>query len=215
MPAYEKTGYAEGYLLIDDKECIFIENHRFTGRKVIYSSETEINENTIPEIINGAMNRHEQNCHEIEYLERHFTEDQPVLKRIKHIRPDVNNKIVINNAYSIVRNANGYFLGEPIKYASKDAQCRDEVEVLNNMMDGINKACGDTQIGEWVIKRNNADSNTAAISEESLYRVFLRALNNAPNKTATFIAMLNNKVIAKEVIKEQNNQERRCNPIKV
>ena len=95
------------------------------------------------------MNRHEQNRREIEYLERYFTGDQPILKRIKQIRPDVNNQIVINNAYSIVRNANGYFLGEPIKYASKDAQCRDEVEILNNMMDGIDKACGDTQIGEW------------------------------------------------------------------
>lgn len=121
----------------------------FTGRKVIYSSETEINELTIPKIINGAMNRHEQNRREIEYLEKYFTGDQPILKRIKQIRPDVNNKIVINNAYSIVRNANGYFLGEPIKYASKDAECRDEVEILNNMMDGIDKACGDTQLGEW------------------------------------------------------------------
>ena len=116
---------------------------------MIYSSETEINELMIPKIINGAMNRHEQNRREIEYLEKYFTGDQPILKRIKQIRPDVNNKIVINNAYSIVRNANGYFLGEPIKYASKDAECRDEVEILNNMMDGIDKACGDTQLGEW------------------------------------------------------------------
>lgn len=76
----KKTGYAGVYLLIDDKEYIFIENHRFTGRNVIYSSETEINENTIPKIINGAMNRHEQSCREIEYLERHFTEDQLFLR---------------------------------------------------------------------------------------------------------------------------------------
>ena len=64
------------------------------------------------------------------------------------------------------------------------------------------------------INRNNADSSTTTISEESLYRAFLRALNDAPNKTATFIATLNNKIIAKEVVKEQNNQERRFNPIK-
>lgn len=122
---------------------------KFIGRKVIYSSETEISGETIPKIINGAMLRHEQNRREIEYLEKYFTGDQPILNRIKQIRADVNNRIVINNAYSIVRNVNGYFLGEPIKYASKDAECRDEVETLNNMMDGIDKACGDTQIGEW------------------------------------------------------------------
>ena len=122
---------------------------KFTGRKVIYSSESEITQSTIPKIINGAMQRHEQNRREISYLEKYFTGDQPILKRVKQIRCDVNNKIVVNNAYSIVRNVNGYFLGEPIKYASKDAECRDEVESLNNMMDGIDKACGDTQLGEW------------------------------------------------------------------
>ena len=66
------------------------------------------------------MTRHEENSRQIAYLERYFTGNQPILKRNKVIRPDVNNKIVVNNAYSIVRNANGYFLGEPIKYASKD-----------------------------------------------------------------------------------------------
>ena len=121
----------------------------FFGRSVIYSSKHDTNENTIPEIVNGAMNRHEKNKREIEYLEKYFTGNQPILGRLKLIRPDVNNKIVINNAYSIVRNANGYFLGEPIKYASKDAECRDEVELLNNMNDSIDKACGDTQLGEW------------------------------------------------------------------
>lgn len=63
------------------------------------------------------------------------------------------------------------------------------------------------------INKNNTDSKTA-ISEENLYRAFLRALYDAPKKTATFIATLNNKVIAKEVIKEQNNQERRFSPVK-
>ena len=95
------------------------------------------------------MLRHEENSRQIAYLERYFIGNQPILERNKVIRPDVNNKIVVNNAYAIVRNANGYFLGEPIKYASKDTECRENVEILNNMMDGIDKACGDTQLGEW------------------------------------------------------------------
>lgn len=120
-----------------------------TGRNVIYSSETEVNLKNIHKIVNGAMLRHEQNSRQIAYLEKYFTGKQPILKRNKIIRPDVNNKIIINNAYSIVRNVGGYFLGEPIKFSSKDAQCRDEVELLNNMNDSIDKACGDTQLGEW------------------------------------------------------------------
>lgn len=119
------------------------------GRKVIYTSCSDLNINSIIKIINGAMLRHEENSRQIAYLEKYFTGKQPILDRNKVIRPDVNNKIVVNNAYSIVRNANGYFLGEPIKYASKDAECRENVEILNNMMDSVDKACGDTQLGEW------------------------------------------------------------------
>ncbi len=64
------------------------------------------------------------------------------------------------------------------------------------------------------INKNNADSGSA-ISEESLYRAFLKALKDAPEKTATFIATLNNKVIAKEVLKEVKIQDRRFNPVRV
>ncbi len=119
------------------------------GRSVIYSSETEIGLKNIHKIVNGAMLRHEENSRQIKYLEKYFTGKQPILGRNKVIRPDVNNKLVINNAYSIVRNVNGYFLGEPIKYASKYENNRTEVELLNNMIDSIDKACGDTQLGEW------------------------------------------------------------------
>lgn len=51
------------------------------------------------------MLRHEENSRQIAYLERYFTGNQPILDPNKIIRPDVNNKILINNAYSIVRNA--------------------------------------------------------------------------------------------------------------
>ncbi len=122
------------------------------GRSVIYSSEMEISLKNIHKIVNGAMLRHEENSRQIEYLEKYFTGKQPILGRNKVIRPDVNNKLVINNAYSIVRNVNGYFLGEPIKYASKYENNRTEVELLNNMIDSIDKACGDTQLGcrRWI-----------------------------------------------------------------
>lgn len=121
----------------------------FFGRNVIYTSNQNLDVNSIIKIVNGTMLRHEENSRQIEYLEKYFTGKQPILGRNKVIRPDVNNRLVINNAYSIVRNVNGYFLGEPIKYASKYEDNRTEVELLNNMIDSIDKACGDTQLGEW------------------------------------------------------------------
>ena len=71
-------------------------------------------------------------------------------------------------------------------------------KVFEKLADGINK--------------NNADK-TQVISEESLYRAFLRALQDAPEKTATFIATLNNKIIAREVLREQQNGNRRLSPV--
>lgn len=63
------------------------------------------------------------------------------------------------------------------------------------------------------INKNNSD-NTEIISEESLYRAFLRALQDAPSTPATFALSLNNKIIAREVLKEQSSQNRRFNPVK-
>lgn len=122
--------------------------HKFLGRRVIYTSREQINEFTIPAIINGAMERHLVNRRETEYLFRYFKGDQPILNRIKLIRPDVNNRIVINNAFSIVRNANGYFLGEPIQYTAKSSSDSDKVAELNAFMDSENKAYEDMRLGD-------------------------------------------------------------------
>ena len=62
------------------------------------------------------------------------------------------------------------------------------------------------------INKNNTQSGET-LSEEKLYRAFLRALNEMPQKTTTFIANLNSKVIAKEVLKEQVSAERRFKPV--
>ena len=68
-------------------------------------------------VTNGAILRHDENNRQIAYLKKYFTGNQPILNRNKVVRPDVNNKIVINNTYSTVRNANGYFLSEAYKQA--------------------------------------------------------------------------------------------------
>lgn len=134
---------------MDSQELISPE-HVFLGRKVIYTSRTkeQIDVNTVPVIVSGAMTRHLKNRGEIEYLFNYFRGKQPILDRRKLIRPDVNNKIVINNAYSIVRNATGYFLGEPIQYTAKEESDKDNVQKLNTYMDSENKSCEDMSVGD-------------------------------------------------------------------
>ena len=122
----------------------------FLGRRVIYTSRTsdQINENTIPAIINGAMERHRKNSAEIGYLFRYFRGDQPILYRKKDVRPEINNKVVINNAWSFVRNATGYFLGEPIQYTAKEEDDNDSVMRLNAFMDSENKSYEDMKLAQ-------------------------------------------------------------------
>lgn len=122
----------------------------FLGRHAIYTSRTakQINKNTIPDIVNGAMNRHRKNSMEIGYLFRYFRGDQPILYRKKDVRPEINNKLLINNAYSIVRNATGYFLGEPIQYTAKESNDNDNVMQLNSFMDSENKSNEDMKLAQ-------------------------------------------------------------------
>ena len=125
-------------------------NHRFMGRDTIYTSrkKEQINERTIPDIINGAMQRHLQNYRESVYLKNYLRGDHPILQRVKTVRPDVNNRIVINNAITIVRNGNGYFLGEPIQFTAKKEADSDSVQKLNDYMDSEDKSCEDMNVGD-------------------------------------------------------------------
>ena len=127
------------------------EDRLLTGRKGIFSSVSvaEINEETVPQMIAGAMGRHIQNRDDIQYLLNLFVGKVPILDRVKVIRPDVNNKIVINMPWAIVRQSNGYFLGSPIKYTSKNEKNQSAIDDLNKAFDAENKTSQDAQIGEW------------------------------------------------------------------
>ena len=125
-------------------------DYRFMGRETIYTSRTreQINQQTIPDILNGAMQRHLKNYRESVYLKNYLRGDHPILQRAKTVRPDVNNRIVINNAQTIVRNGNGYFLGEPIQFTAKKEADSDSVQKLNDYMDSEDKSCEDMNVGD-------------------------------------------------------------------
>lgn len=135
---------------MDYWDGLFGKDHVFLGRQTLYTSRTadQINESTIPDIINGAMQRHLKNFRESVYLKNYLRGDHPILKREKITRPEVNNRIVINNAITIVRNGNGYFLGEPIQFTAKKERDSDSVQRLNDYMDSEDKSCEDMNVGD-------------------------------------------------------------------
>lgn len=123
----------------------------FLGRKVIYSSESEITRNNILDVLGKAYLIHAQNKSDIEYLWNYYRGDQPILYRVKAVRPEINNKIVENRANQIVSFKVGYLCGEPIQYVSRrnDERVSRNIELLNQLMFSESKANKDREIVEW------------------------------------------------------------------
>ena len=121
------------------------------GRKVITTDvEVITNENIVYEL-NEAFSKHSVNRFAIEYLWDYYRGKQPILNRIKQIRPEINNKIVENRANEIVAFKVGYLCGEPIQYVGRnsDENVSKAITELNEMMFSENKATQDKEIVEW------------------------------------------------------------------
>lgn len=112
-------------------------NNVLTGRKVISTSvpEDKINLETMPGIINSAIQTHGYNKVDESRLLDIYKGLQPILNRVKEVRPEVNNKIVINNAQKITRTILGYFLGTPIEIIQRKTEKDEEVEKLKESID--------------------------------------------------------------------------------
>ena len=121
------------------------------GRKVIYTNKKKITENNIVEELNKALTIHRQNAREIDYLERYYRGDQPILYRKKVNRPEVNNKVPINLAYLVVERKTAEMFAEPMQYVLRgtDDSKSEEVTQLNVIMETENKHECDIERKRW------------------------------------------------------------------
>ena len=94
---------------------------RLYGRKVIYADfhADEMNEATIKKILNDVFSVHLQNASEIDYLEQYYRGYQPIIGKVKEVRPTINNTVVENNAYFVTEFKKSYVFGEPIQYVQR------------------------------------------------------------------------------------------------
>ena len=128
-----------------------IQNGGF-GRAVIYTDESEINEKNVVAELEKALKIHRDNVNEIEYLDRYYRGDQPILYRHKKIRPEINNRIVENHAMEIVDSKVADLYGEPIQYVLADSENEiksELMEQLNRYMKSEDKAALDIKRGRW------------------------------------------------------------------
>lgn len=127
------------------------ESRRLFGRRVIYTEVTDINEGNIIDVLQKALFTHLQNQAEIDYLYRYYKGEQPILSRVKEVRPEINNMVVENRANEIVSFKSAYQVGEPIQYVSRggDEDISSEVLTLNDYMLAEDKPAKDKELVDW------------------------------------------------------------------
>ena len=121
------------------------------GRRVITTDVAEITAENVVGVLKKAMEIHDVNRGEIDYLWKYYKGDQPILRRTKTVRPEICNKIVENRANEIVSFKVGYLCGEPIQYVgrSNDATVGESICALNEYMFVVDKAALDREVVEW------------------------------------------------------------------
>ena len=121
------------------------------GRTIIYTNQNRIDENNIVQELNNALVYHTQNATEIEYLDRYYRGDQPILYRKKEVRPEANNKVVENIALFIVETKTSEMVGEPIQFVLRgtDENKSRQIAELNSIMEGEDKAFYDIELCRW------------------------------------------------------------------
>lgn len=121
------------------------------GRRVIYTDVAEINEKNIVDVLKKALFVHLQNSADIDYLYRYYCGDQPIIHRVKDVRPEICNKIVENRANEIVSFKVGYLMGEPVQYVSRDddENIASKVLKLNSYVISEDKAAKDKELADW------------------------------------------------------------------
>lgn len=121
------------------------------GRQVIYTDQQYIDPNNIVDELHKALSIHNLNVSAIEYLDRYYRGDQPILYREKKVRPQINNKIVENHALEIVDSKVADLFGEAIQYvlANEDESKSNSIGMLNKYMKSEDKAALDIERARW------------------------------------------------------------------
>ena len=123
------------------------------GRIEILSANTAqdlLDPTILAAVLNTAKQKHEINKSDIDYLMNYYKGIQPILNKVKPVRSEINNKIVLNHAQMITRLINGYFLGSPIQYVQNGKSNNQElVDELNRCVKYEDKSTVDMEVGEY------------------------------------------------------------------
>ena len=127
----------------------------FFGRRILTHSmkKSELNAESIRRILPQVLREHDKNANEIDYLYNYYKGKQPILKKTKVVRPEINNKVLENHAFEIVEFKKAYVYGEPVQYVQKGEKdnqtINPEISELNKFMESEDKSSRDKELAEW------------------------------------------------------------------
>ena len=119
------------------------------GRLRVMVPYNEVDESNIVERVNQCLALQNWNIFQEEYLYWYRRGVQPILRRTKEIRPEICNKVVINNADYVVTFKNGYFLTDPVSYVARKDENADKVAQYNEFIVASGKNQADNQTVDW------------------------------------------------------------------
>ena len=122
----------------------------FKGRKKILMDDIPITEENIREIVLTTYEAHVKNAADITYLYDYYKGIQPIRKRVKLTRPEINNRVVANIAQEIVDFKVNYIDSDGVQYASINSDKLDDVQLLNRYMGIRDKDTLDKELFSWV-----------------------------------------------------------------
>lgn len=131
------------------------------GRRTIYSKYTEEQllsgtpeeqANRVLEILQNAIPIHEENKDATKYLIQYYSGVQDIYtEKVKHTRPEIDNKTVENWAFAFIDFKKAFLLGKEIQYVSLDGKDNEEIEKLNNYVRFEGKKSKDIDLYEDVL----------------------------------------------------------------
>lgn len=121
------------------------------GRRMIKTDQTEVTIDNVVTVLRKALPTHWKNRSEIQFLWHYYKGWQPVLDRIKQVRPEICNHIVENRANEIVSFKSGYLMGEPLQYVSRGnaPNIADAINQLNEFVFAEEKPAKDKELADW------------------------------------------------------------------
>lgn len=177
----------------------------YTGRRRILSSPVVLDSGNVARVLDAALVTHAANAAEERYLHGYFLGDQPVLRRRKAVRADINNALVENRAYQLCKDRADSLAGEPITYSAHgtgdgaDDELSDKVQRLNDACIAAEKHSCDLELVQWMCEvgvgyrlvlpssSGNAPFAIATLDPRSTFVVYDNGVFHEPLYAATSV----------------------------